>query len=401
MQMDYNNSIRNMIFSNENLKDMLFNNSEIDDYSNKIVNLELFFLAFKIFEDDFKKLDIYDSWKELFIKQDYIIDGDKILFGDKEISYQLIEITFINLMIEYRNKIKGKIIEFPSMKKTINKEYMLSNEDNLISFGNIEDTDDEVRSKLDKYIVDKSEDTKKFLDSTSVYFKNMVYDGIINVYNRLKENRTNRMFKTNLLQISEDNKYLNDLMMFLLNLYPIHYYAKDKVFIRYDYIKMHHILVDPNHFKFDDAWEMLTNRLDILSKKIDLLTNAKSISRGRNKRKYQFLLNNAIMDRERVLEQILDISEVSEEEEFNGDSFYSGELLNKHIIYNLELAINKGYVDFRKNKQDKDELVLYAINGNEVDFIMHIELDKLYMAIDDMNVIDLFKSDNGIRKVLS
>ena len=32
---------------------------------------------------------------------------------------------------------------------------------------------------------------------------------------------------------------------------------------------------------------------------------------------------------------------------------------------------------------------------------MHIELDKLYMAIDDMNVIDLFKSDNGIRKVLS
>ena len=399
--MDYNNSIRNMIFSNENLKDMLLSNGDIDDYSNKIVNLELFFLAFKIFEDEFIKLDIYDSWKELFIKQDYIIDGDKILFGDKEISYQLIEITFINLMVEYRKKNKGKLISFPKINNNVSISDIPNNEDNIVYFKEVEDTDDEVRTKLDKYIVDKSDETVVFLKSISESFKNMVYDGIINVYNRLKENRSNRMFKTNLLQISDDNKHLNDLIIFLLSLYPIHYYAKDKVFIRYDYIKMHHILVDPNHFKYDDAWEMLTNRLDIISKKIDLLTNIKSMVKGRDKRKYQFLLNNAIMDRERVLEQILDISEVSEEIECNGDymmSFYSGELLNKHIIYNLELAINKGYVDIRKNKQGKDEVVFYAINGNEVDFIMHIELDKLYTAIDDMDILNLFINDRSYVK---
>jgi len=401
MQNEYSNSIRNMIFSNEYLKSMLLEGERIDEYSSKMVNLELFFLAFKIFEDEFKELDIYDYWKELLIKQDYIINGDKILFGNREISFQLIEIMFINLMIKFRNKRSNKIVDITQFIKYEEKEE--EQDSAIVSFEKKEDNSiEEVRANLDKYIVDKSKNTNDFLNDISSNFKLLVYDSIINVYNKLKEYRTDRMFKTNISLIGEDNKFLDELAIFLLSMYPIGYYGKDKQLISYDYLEMPDIMVDPNHFKFDSAWENLTNRLEIINKKIELLTDVKNRTRNILE-KNRYGIKIAILEREkkRVLDQIIDIGEVQENIQYDGDyieASYSGELLNRHIIYNLNIAINKGYVDFRKNVQGKEEMVFYSINGSEVDFIMHIEVDKLYMAIDNMDLVNSFKNGRSYVK---
>ena len=391
----YKNTIRKMISSNQEIESLLYEDSSISRNGNKVANIELFFLTFKLFKEELNKIEILDKWKNLLNNGDYYIKGDKIYFDDQEVSFHLLEIVFIKILEQYKKNNKPKIIQMPikDNKEETTNNIEIDKEDKIISLrDNITNADDyieEAQKQIYSYKIDDS--ITYYLSNIRNNFKDIAFDSILLLYNKLKRYRKDEMFKDNIPHINEENINDNcykDIIKFLLDFYAIQYYSKDKINMDYENMEMSNIEVDANHYRYDDEWTRLNDEYEELNQRINHLNTYKNRFRFMSPRDYKklpFIIATLEMKRSQVLEELLELSFVRETELVSDDeyfdSYYSGELYNKHILYNLEVALNNGHIDLIK-KHNKDMMVFYAIVDNEVDYILEVELDKIKDVID-------------------
>ena len=88
----------------------------------------------------------------------------------------------------------------------------------------------------------------------------------------------------------------------------------------------------------------------------------------------------------------VDCSDVTEVYDENGEPYYTGAMLNKHILYNLEIALRNGHVDVIKNN-GREEMVFYAIVDGKVDFILKVGINKILNMFDTNNLIESIKTN--------
>lgn len=392
---NYKNTIKKMLTSNQEVEELLYENIMISNKSNKVANIELFFLTFKLFKEELHKLDLYDNWLTLIDSGDYHIKGDKIYFGDQEVSFHLLEIVFIKILELYKKKNDSKIVVMPIRRieeetKTYDTEIIsILNNTNIDNMDGIYE-EDAIR-QISSYKIEDCDSVDYYLKKINSTFKNVAYDSILYLYNRLKEYRKDEIFKRNMEYINEEStndKCYKDMIKFLLDFYAIQYYSKDKIDMKYEDMEMANIEVDANHYRYDDDWTRLNEEYEEINRRINNLTYYKNRARFKSPREHKklpFVISTLEMKRAQILEQLLDLSLIREhelvEDEEKFESYYSGELYNKHILYNLEVALNNGHIDFIR-KHNKDMIVFYAIVGEEVDYILEVELDKIKDVID-------------------
>ena len=407
----YENTIKKMIYSNEELEKLLFEDESISLSKNKIINIELFFLTFNLFKEYLDKTDIDVKWKNMIKEEDYIIKGDRIFIGDEEISYQLLEIAFINTLFEYKKEKDAKIIKLPVIKS----EKELPKYDSFEIIDLFYEKDDKVQTvftsdqfteeiyeedaikQLNSYTIEDCDSIAYYLNSIKSNFRNIAFDSILNTYNLLKKYRKNVLFKNDLSLINDNSTndiFYKDLIIFLLRLYPIQFYSKDKIEMKYENLELPNVEVDANHYRYDDEWTRVNEEYETINQRIEYLTKYKKSFKSMSPRDYKklpFVISTLEMKRTKLLEKLLDLSLIREHEIVEDDecleTYYSGELYNKHILYNLEVALNNGHVDIRK-KYGKDVIIFYAIVDEEVDYILEVEIDKIKDVIDNMCLID-------------
>lgn len=429
MQNEYKKTIKSMILANESLKEQILEDFRIEEEDNKIINIELFYLTFSLFSDYFKRLDIYDSWKELLGSHDYYIDGDRVISGGKEISFQLLEMTFIETLLKYREKRDKKIVNVTNFRKVKMSSESMTEEDNsevevlynighgeLIQFVNDGVVNDERDSKreeaikvLSSYQIGNSECVKSYLYEIRDGFRNIVYDCIVSLYNRLKKGRKDKMFKSVIPLINEsskDSRQHSELAHLLLTMYPIQFYGKDKDCIDYSKLLIPNIEVDANHYRYDDVWEEFEKKYEEINKIIDncmIFIRSRKVKES-EKRRIRFKINQLEWEKRDLESKYMldmiektDMREIIDEE--TDESYYSGSMLNKHILYNLEIALKNGHVDII-NKKGRDVLVLYAIVDKQVDFILEIDSSKFLDIIDMDSILSSF-GDGDYQKRMS
>ena len=422
MQSKYSNTIEKLVLANESLKELYLNDFQLDEECNKAISIELFFLAFSIFEDYFKKIEVDEVWKNLFAKQDYYLEGDKIVSGNTEIPYDVIEMTFLETMLKYREKAHKKVLDI-SCFSNINSNYKkriempIPEKKAQIIFMDMDRVKDKICNSREKairslfsYEVSNDINVKHYLDISKREFRRLAYDGIASLYNRLKKNRKEKLFNGNLPLVDEkhkENGYVEALTHLMVSCYPIQFYAKDKECIDYSSLLLPNIEANANHYRYDDVWEEFEEELERINK---IINTCKIVIRNRKvkepeKKRVRFRINQLEWKKRRLEEQYVkkmidrtDMREVYDEE--TGEFYYTGRVLNKHILYNIEVALKNGHVDI-VDKNGKYEFVFYAIVDKNVDFILTIDAGKLKDIFDSTNLVEAIEKKVHEKRMIS
>ena len=261
---NYIETAKDMIISNYNIEGMLYNDMPITNKENRIINIELFFLTFKLFKKYLMKTNLYSYIKDLINTNDYYIKDNILYINNREVSFRLLEIAFIKTLTEYKRQKDRKIV-YISGKVNNTKVIEINNRSNnkIVSLFNEPMYDYNEQAAITELNRGKIVDAKNveiYLRGITGETREFLYDAILNIYNCLKTKREDNILKANITNINENssnNKLNKDFIIFLLNLYPIQYYAKDKIRINYSKINLPNITVDTNHYRYDDSWDTL------------------------------------------------------------------------------------------------------------------------------------------------
>ena len=357
-------------------------------------------------------------------KQDYYIQDNKIIIEGNEISFELLEMAFLETILKYREKKAGKIIKFEPIKKEENEEDVSQNMctvseinfSDVIQFESGRDIEQEENERneairiMNTYKLDREGLAKSYLYDIRESFRDIACESIISLYNILENGRKNRMFKSNVPLIDENNRGNKSLIKFaymLLSFYPIQFYAKEKEIIDYSSLLIPNITSDANYYRYDDTCEEFEKKFERINNIIDscmIFVRSRRV-RESEKRRVRFQINQLEWEKRELEAKYMEemLSQTDMREVFNDDteeSFYTSRTLNKHILYNIENALRNGHVDIR-TIHGKTSFVFYSVYGDDVDFILSIDSNKMIDVIDSENLMEsLIIEDSQSKRML-
>ena len=409
MQNNHKNTIKKMAIANEYLKNNILDNYPIDQEDNIIINIELFFLTFLLFSDCLKKETISNELKIIIEDQDYYINGDKLIAGDKVISFETVEKAFIDTLLMYKEKNQSKIISYDPVRylsKKTPQESIIESRTKIIQFNSKkylekkENIHNEAIGILNSYKLDKDGKAISYLQEIKSAFRLVAYDSIVSLYYKLNIDRQDQAFKSyqSLLSNNSIKKYYIKFIYMLLNFYPLQIYAKNKDIIDYSSLLIEGIDADFNLYRSDETWKEFERKINKLNLEIEnyliFIRNRKVPESAKLKvrnRIEQIKLEKKLLS-EQFMHEIINKSDMKEiiELENREESFYSSSQLNKHILCDIENALKKGYI-----RIDKDKVVCYGIKDDKVDFIINIYNNMIMDIFDIDNVLNSLNNNQN------
>lgn len=403
--------MKELIYTNDSLREFIMHDYEMEEDECFYANVELFFLTFALFSDDLENINLNDSVRELIETQKYYIDGDKIILGDKEIAFSVLEMAFVEVLLYYKKERNRKIIGVDVFESKIQSK---GNVDILLDTGlgqlikfdinNVEEEErlarEEAIRKLYEYKASGYEEVDTYLYEIEHSFKDTAYEGIAILYNKLRKRRDNNIFKKDipLLNASDVNlSYYRKFAYMLMSCYPIQIFKPARECLEYLDLRFPNIQADANYYRYDDEWEEYEKKRNKVLGDIgvcNIILRCRRVSKmekDKARKRGEFLIRKKeLLDLQRYKHSV-DCSDVTEDYDENGEPFYTGAMLNKHILYNLEIALRNGHVDVIKNN-GREEMVFYAIVDGEVDFILKVGINKILNMFDTNNLIESIKT---------
>lgn len=404
--------MKDLIYTNDSLREFIMHDYEMEEDECFYANVELFFLTFALFSDDLENINLNDSVRELIETQKYYIDGDRIILGDKEIAFGVLEMAFVEVLSYYKKKRNRKIIDVDVFES---KRQSKGNVDILLDTGygqliefdidNAEEAEKSAREeaikKLNEYKASGYEEIDTYLYEIEHSFRDTAYEGIAILYNKLRELRDDNIFKGDipLLCAADVNlSYYRKFAYMLMSCYPIQIFKPARECLEYLDLRFPNIQFDANYYRYDDEWEeyeKMRNKVLAHIRDCNIFLRSKRVSKMEkdNVRKCgeRLIRKKELLDFQ-CYKHSVDCSDVTEVYDENGEPFYTGAMLNKHILYNLEIALRNGHVDVIKNN-GREEMVFYAIVDGKVDFILKVGINKILNMFDTNNLIGSIKTN--------
>lgn len=408
----YASMMTDFIYTNDSLREFITHDYEMEEDECFYANVELFFLTFALFSDDLGNINLNDSVRELIETQKYYIDGDKIILGDKEIAFGVLEMAFVEVLSYYRKKRNRKIIDVDVFESKIQSK---GNVDILLDTGlgqlikfdinNVEEEErlarEEAIRKLYEYKASGYEEVDTYLYEIEHSFKDTAYEGIAILYNKLRKCRDNNIFKEDILLLNAADvnlSYYRKFAYMLMSCYPIQIFKPARECLEYLDLRFPNIQADANYYRYDDEWEEYEKRRNEVLKDIgvcNIILRGRRVSKtekDKARKRGEFLIRKKELLDLQCYNHSVDCSDVTEVYDENGEPYYTGAMLNKHILYNLEIALRNGHVDVIKNN-GREEMVFYAIVDGKVDFILKVGINKILNMFDTNNLIESIKTN--------
>ena len=368
--------MKDLIYINDSLREFIMHDCEMEEDECFYANVELFFLTFALFSDDLENINLNDSVRELIETQKYYIDGDKIILGDKEIAFGVLELLDTGF---------GQLIKFDI--NNVEEEERLAREEAI--------------RKLYEYKASGYEEVDTYLYEIEHSFKDTAYEGIAILYNKLRELRDDNIFKGDipLLSAADVNlSYYRKFAYMLMSCYPIQIFKPARECLEYLDLRFPNIQADANYYRYDDEWEEYEKKRNRVLADIGVCNfflrcrRASKTEKDKARKRGEFLIRKKELLDLQCFNHSVDCSDVTEVYDENGEPYYTGAMLNKHILYNLEIALRNGHVDVIKNN-GREEMVFYAIVDGQVDFILKVGINKILNMFDTNNLIESIKTN--------
>lgn len=412
MQKEYRETVEDLVLANDHLIYCLNNECCLNDYYFQVLKIEMFALAFTIFSDCLGDIRIDDELFDSFVKHEYYFENGNIMIKGKKISVEKLEIIFVNILNSYRSMRTAKVFnyaDYSRVKIENNKSSNFgTNGCKIFGFKSYERTKplgmDEIKiaNAMNNHKLDKEGYTKEYFNSLRYPFKDLAYDTIVYYYNTIKGCEEVPLFQRS----SNKLKTIKGFGYMLLNLYPLTFYAKGKDVIDYGALNICHVFADIANFRYDDEWVSFNEELKTIADNIEackVFLRSRKVKKSVKWSVYQQMEKQEKNRKRLIDERCKKFMMCGDTIEFDLDNncFYTGNTWNKHVLYNLELALKSGFVDVSEIEEKEGKIKLYGVVGDDIDFIL--EIDRYFMAevfnID--NMLDSLKSSNDKGMVVS
>ena len=217
----------------------------------------------------------------------------------------------------------------------------------------------------------------------------------------MRELRDDNIFKGDipLLSAADVNlSYYRKFAYMLMSCYPIQIFKPARECLEYLDLRFPNIQADANYYRYDDEWEEYEKKRNRVLADIGVCNfflrcrRASKTEKDKARKRGEFLIRKKELLDLQCFNHSVDCSDVTEVYDENGEPYYTGAMLNKHILYNLEIALRNGHVDVIKNN-GREEMVFYAIVDGQVDFILKVGINKILNMFDTNNLIESIKTN--------